>query len=319
MAVALALPALGVLPSGPADGPAEQPPAGQIVFVSGSNRITVIDVATGQRTARTIGAVAGCGPELVVDGGHVVFAGLTRRSMTVYSLPLSLEGRPRRLGAAHAFVRSATPGRVWLAGSTCTRSQMSGAREMTVDGRVTTSTAGRLPKGWLAGAVESGLLIQRGRRPRVWSPATGRLGARLPLDGVQDTYGHFLASCALHSRCSRMAVVDSRSGNRRAVYRPRGYQFGGSPHFSPDGSLLAVPVVSKKRWALAIGPSSGGVAKLVPGSRTGWIYPNPSWSASSGRLLFRAPGALIKAYLPGEPRAVQTAVRLRHTRPFVAG
>ena len=298
--------------------PAPQP-AESIVFVSGANRLNVVDVATGEAQSREMKSLAACGPELVVDEGRVVFAGMTRRQTTVMSLPLSLEGRPLRLGNAHAFVPSAAPGRVWLAGTTCTVAHMTGARELTVDGTETVASTRRLPRGWLAAAVPSGLVLVQGRRPRVWSPQTGRLGARLPLDGVEDAHGNLLAGCALHARCHRFAVVDSRSGNRRALRPPRGYTPSGSPQFSPDGSLVAFPVVRGRRWALALGSGGGGQATLVPGSRTGRVFPSSDWSRSSGRLLFRAPGGLVKAYVPGSSRATQTEVRIEHRGPFAVG
>ena len=150
--------------------PAPQP-AESIVFVSGANRLNVVDVATGEAQSREMKSLAACGPELVVDEGRVVFAGMTRRRTTVMSLPLSLEGRPLRLGNAHAFVPSAAPGRVWLAGTTCTLAHMTGARELTVDGTETVASTRRLPRGWLAAAVPSGLVLVQRRRPQVWSPA----------------------------------------------------------------------------------------------------------------------------------------------------
>src|SRR5262245_23986170 len=81
-------------------------PAEPVAFVSGANTLNVVDVASGERITREMSSLAACGPELVVGSGRVVFAGMTRRGTTVYSLPLSLEGPPRRLGKAHAYVQS---------------------------------------------------------------------------------------------------------------------------------------------------------------------------------------------------------------------
>ncbi len=162
------------------------------------------------------------------------------------------------------------------------------------------------------------MIVQRWR-PHVWSPATGRVGARLPLEGVEDAHAHLLVGCALHARCRRFAVVDSRSGNRRALRPPAGYTTSGSPQFSPDGSLVAFPVERERRWALALAPGRGGRATIVPGSRTGRVFPSADWSRTSGRLLFRAPGGLIKAYEPGTPLAVQTRVRTSYRGPFAVG
>jgi hypothetical protein len=80
-------------------------PAETIVFVSDANRLNVVEVMSGELRSREMTSLAGCGPELVVEDGRVVFAGMTRRRTTVMSLPLSLSGRPAaRL--AHAFVPS---------------------------------------------------------------------------------------------------------------------------------------------------------------------------------------------------------------------
>ena len=50
-----------------------------------------------------------------------MFAGLRRGRTTVFAAPLALDRPPVRLGAAHAYVPSATDGRVWLAGVDCDR------------------------------------------------------------------------------------------------------------------------------------------------------------------------------------------------------
>ena len=99
-------------------------PAGTLVFVSGENRLTAVDVASGRRTSRRIRSVPSCGAQLFVTGGHIVFSGIVKGWTTVFSIPLALDRRPRRLGAAHMFVESATDGRVWLAGTDCDDSRM---------------------------------------------------------------------------------------------------------------------------------------------------------------------------------------------------
>jgi hypothetical protein len=294
-------------------------PAGTLVFVSGSNRLTAIDAASGRRTVRRVGSVAQCGPELHATGGHVIFAGLRRRWTVVYSLPLSLEGRLRRLGRAHAFVPSATAGRVWLAGVDCNRSRMVGVREVAVDGTETAASPRRVPKGWLAGAVGSGLVIQRGRRPQIWHLGTGRTSAPLPLDGVEDIRGTLLVSCALRSRCRRLSILDSASRRSVAVRPPRGQRVGGPAAFSPDASRLAVPLVSKRRWSVALVNTRSGRAATVPGSHTGRHYPHVGWSQSSGWLFFAAGGRRVKAYLPGRPRAVTLPFRISRAPSFAVG
>ena len=105
---------------GAAESPAvPERPAGTIVFVSNENRLTAIDVASGARTTRRIRSVPSCGAQLFVTGGHAVFSGIVDGWTTVFSIPLALDRRPRRLGSAHMFVESATDGRVWLVGTNC--------------------------------------------------------------------------------------------------------------------------------------------------------------------------------------------------------
>ena len=105
---------------------------------------------------------------------------------------------------------SATDGRVWLAGLDCDRARMAGAREVTVDGRVTAESRRRVPGTWVAAAARSGLVIQRGRSLLVWDPSTGRTVRRLPLDVVTDGQGDLMIGCT-----TRRAAATSRSPTRR--------------------------------------------------------------------------------------------------------
>ena len=107
-AVAIAaLPACGGEPP-PAPAPAaksrvSERPAGTLVYVSGSNRLTAVE-RRDRPPPRAHGAtVATCGPELHVIAGHVVFAGAQEGPDDVFSAPLSLDRPPIRLGSAHAL------------------------------------------------------------------------------------------------------------------------------------------------------------------------------------------------------------------------
>ena len=325
----LAALALGALVAAPLPGSDSAPdsdvpsraerPAGSLVFVFRSSRLAAVDVATGRRTVRRVPALASCGPELHVTGGHVIFGGLRRGRTIVYSAPVSLDRAPTRLGGAHAFVPSATDGRVWLAGVDCSRREMVGVREIGVDGEVTQQSGRRVPGTWVEGAVEDGLVILSRRRLAVWSPRTGDI-RRLPLEGASDAHGTRLVGCALRSRCRRLLLLDTGTGANVTARPPRSYRFDYGAEFSPDGALIAAPVVSGRRWGVALVDARDGTASVVPGSRTGRIYPTLSWSASSGRLFFLAGDGRIKAYRPGEPRARMLPFRLpRNALAFVAG
>jgi hypothetical protein len=317
----LVVSALGLALAQPLSGdqPSREQPSGTLVFLSRGNRLTAVDVASGDRTVRRVGGVASCAPELQVTGGHVVFAGIRRDQTVVFSVPLALDRPPRALGTAHAFVRSATGGRVWLAGTDCDRSKMVGVKEVTVGGRVTMSTHRRVPGAWLAGAVKEGLVMQRGRALVVWDPSTGRRND-LALDALLDVQGQLMAGCPKRSRCRRLAILDAGTG-RTTVARPKApFRLDLSARFSPDGSLLAAPAVAKRRWHVELVATHDGTTTIVPGSATEDAYPDLRWAPSSGWLFFRAANDRLRAYRPGQPRAVTLPFRWpRKAVAFVAG
>jgi len=308
MAVALAaLPACGgeaPRAAAPHEAVSERP-AGTLVYVSGSNRLTAVDVASGRRSVRRVASLAACGPELHVTAGRVVFAGLQKGRTTVYSAPLALDGPPVRLGSAHVFVPSATAGRVWLAGTDCNRRTMIGVRELTVDGRATVESRRRVPGSWVAAALRDGLVVQRGRTLSIWDPRTGRTVRRLRLEAVTETRGDLMLGCT--GRCHQIAVADAATG-RTVVARGRHLDLGGK--LSPDGSLLATATLRHRRWRVALVNTRTGATSILRGSRTGRTYPQVAWAASSGWLLIRGRGGRLLAYRPGSQRAVGLPLRL---------
>jgi hypothetical protein len=289
-----------------------------VLYVTDGNRLTSVDVASGRTTRRRVD-VASCGPSVYVTGGHVVFAEIRKGRTIVYSLPVELDRAPRRLGSAHAFVPSAVDGRIWLAGTDCSRRRMVGVKEMTVEGKVTASSRRRVP-GWLVGAVDDGLVLQRRRSVFAWDPASGRKVPQPKMNAVSGMQGNRLAGCTPGTRCSGLSIVDAATGDSVAVRLEPPYRLGGMAHFSPDASLLATPVVAKRRWAIAIGHAADGRLSIVPGSESGKWYPDVAWSRSSGWLFFRARHGRLMAWRPGEPRAVALPFRLpRAAVSFMAG
>jgi hypothetical protein len=325
---AVAIAALPALPGCGGDSPraaaprsrVSEQPAGTLVYVSGSNRLTAVDVASGRRRVRRVPSVAACGPQLHVTAGHVVFAGVKRGRTTVFAAPVSLDRPPVRLGAAHAFVPSATEGRVWLAGLDCDRPAMVGVEEVTVGGRVTVASRRRVPGSWLAAAVHRGLVIQRGRSLLVWDPRTGRTLRRLPLATVTEGHGDLMIGCTARSRCRDLAVVDAATA-RTVVARPTGRRrldIGAA--LSPDGTLLAAPARRKRRWSVALVDTRSGATAIVRGSQTGTTYPQLSWARPSGWLFIRGRGGRILAHRPGASRAVRLPLRLPpEAAAFAAG
>jgi hypothetical protein len=289
----------------PAASVAERP-AGTIVVLSDSNRLTAIDVATGRRTARRIRSVPACGAELLVTGGHIVFSGVVKGKTTVFSVPLALDRAPRRLGAAHMFAASATDGRVWLTGTDCDRIRMAGVRELTVDGEVTFESDRRVPAEALLGAVPDGLVISRRRALHVWDPVTGT-GRRLSQEWAFGIEGTMLSGCA--ADCGQLAIVDTASGRTVPVPSSEGRELDMGGAFSPGGALLATPARTGRRWAVALVDARTGTHTIVPGSRTGRVYPELRWARSSGWLFIRD-GRRVRAYRPGAGRAETLSLRL---------
>ena len=290
-------------------------PAGTLVFTFGTNRLMAIDVASGRRTARKVPSVAACGPQMYVTGGHLVFAARQRRRTVVFSVPVALDRPPRRLGAAHAFVPSATEGRVWLAGVDCTRSAMVGAREVTVDGDVTAETDRRIPAAWLAGAVSRGLVLARSRELVVWDPETGETGRPLAIQAVTATRGDLLAGCAAGADCSGLVVLDAATGRQVLTRRPIEWD----ARFSPDGSLLATPARVDRHWRVALVEARSGRTTIVPGIRSRH-YPQLSWAASSGWLFVQTGPRRMMAYRPGLSRPVALPFRApRGAIAYIAG
>ncbi len=257
-------------------------------------------------------AVAQCGPQLHVTGGHVVFAGLQRGRTTVFAVPLALDRRPARLGAAHAYVPSATDGRVWLAGV--------GLRPPGADRRARGD--GRRPgdrgelgaacpaRGWTA-ATRDGLVILRERALHVWDPRTGRTIRRLGLAAVTESRGDLLVGCT--ARCRHLAIV---SGRRTVVAQRR---LDAGTALSPAATLVAAPALRGRRWTVAMVDTRTGAATTVPGTRSG-TYPQLAWARSSGWLFIRGRGGRVLAYRPGQPRAVRLPLRLpREAADFTAG
>jgi hypothetical protein len=313
----VAAPQVLAAPIHSSSGPAETP-AGTLVSIVRSNRLTAIDAASGRRTVRRVKAVAGCGPELFQTGGHIVFAGLIDTRTVVFSVPLSLDRPPQRLGSAHAFVPSATDGRVWLAGVDCSRKRMVGVREVTVDGEPTLASGRRVPGSWVPGAVKDGLVLQRGRALYIWDPRAAGTGRRLDLDAVTAAHGNLLVGCAAGSNCSELAIMDTNSATE-ITPRLESHRLESDAAISPDGSLVAMPARANRRWSVALVDTRDGTTSIVPGSDTGDSYPELSWASSTGWLFFRA-GTQVMAYRPGEPGAVKLPFRLRRDAiGFVAG
>lgn len=286
-------------------------PAGTLYLASlREPTLTVVDVASGQ--AREVPAPIAPGDPpyaLVRTGGKLVVYG----GGHTYALDLDLRSPPRDLGESWYFVPSAAEGRVWLLTldpeSPETVRDLLAAREVAVDGRVTVPTSGRPPSHGPAilAAVRNGLLYQeRGRALALWNPATGELTLRLPGAFPADTHGNLVAWC--DKRCSRFHITDAGTGEDTAIPPGEGFRFEATYEgaFSPDGSLLALPVLTSpatngedNRRQVALVDVKRGTARLVEGPALADDYPLMAWSSTGDWLFFAAGAGRIMAYQPG--------------------
>jgi hypothetical protein len=307
--------------------PNEHPQSHDTLFLEGPgkyDKLVALDTRTGR--ARTL-PITGCGCDadfcLVPSGGKLVIASPGKTSVYDPSRP----GPPRaqQIGTGWEIVPSATPGKVWLAirdhrrktRGTWPALKLGEVREETVGGRVTESArAPGLdwwpggPGSFPAGAVKAGLVFVTDDGLRIWNPRTQAVTVRVPgrTPLVVDTNGNLVAWSSLHGRT--FPITNARTGETRRMKPPPGYSFhtGYDGAFSPDGSLLALPVVATRdlrpnnkprddaKWSIALVDVSEGNARIVKGSRLDPIYQPMAWSASGSQLFFNAGEGRIMAY-----------------------
>lgn len=323
------------LPMG-CSGGAEKPPdrgtraatSGSIELPSGilflkhgrEQSITRIDLATGESVTVTLPELAPGDPpfNLIHTGGRLVFYGGSH----TYALDPDLKGPPEDLGESWYFVPSGHEGRVWLTTldleSPETVRDLEAVREVTVDGEVTVPETGRPPSNGpsIIAAVKDGLLFQEADQLRLWDPRTGKVTLRLPGQFPAAAAGNLIAWC--RQSCPNLHVTDAATGNDLAVVPGDSFRFEETYEgaFSPDGTLLAVPVVTSSgthleghRHQVGIVDVRAGTARLVEGSDLPDDYPAMAWSPSGEWLFFSAGGGRIMAYTPASEKVVVLPVR----------
>jgi hypothetical protein len=315
----------------------------------GLDRLVALDVHTGR--ARTLPIPVGCTDAtdcLVASGGKLVIAS---GGTSVYDPRRPGRPRVRQIGNAWAIVPSATDGRVWLAVRDHRKKaraiwpalKLRAVREETVEGRVTqTARAPGLdwwpggPGNFPQGAVKAGLVFvvdpgvevsgpsgnSGDRGLRIWNPRTRKVTVRVPgrVPAVVDTHDNLVAWCSGY--CHDYRITNGRTGKTRRMKPPPGYsfQFGYDGAFSPDGTLLALPVVPARdaerrdhkqpndaRWSMALVNVPRGTARIVTGSSLNPDFHVMAWSASDKRLYFSAAGGRVMAYRPDAPKATRVA------------
>lgn len=276
--------------------------------------ITRIDLGSGESTTISLPQLVPGDPpfHLVETGGRLVFYGGSH----TYALDLDLKGPPQDLGESWYFVPSGREGRVWLTTldpeSPETVRDLTAVREVTVDGAVTVPEAGRPPSHGptILAAVKDGLLFQEDDELKVWDPLAGKVTARLPGPFPADTHGNLVAWCK--QGCPKLHLTDVAMGEDLAISPSDSFRFEETYDgaFSPDGALLAVPVVTSPgtheghRHQVAIIDVKGGTARLVEGSELADDYPAMAWASHGEWLFFSAGGGRIMAYRPGSDVAI---------------
>jgi hypothetical protein len=202
----------------------------------------------------------------------------------------NLQGGSTTLGDAWCFAPSATEGRVWLAfldpDSPDTVRSMESVREVSLDGEVSVDSP-LPPDRWHCpvGAVDQGVLFQDDEGLVVWDAESRKVVSRLPGPIPAATNGSLVAWC--EQNCTGgLHLTDIGSGEDSVVEADDSFQFQDyDGDFSPDGTLLALPVTtdnSEHPRQVAVVDVQARTVKLVEGVE---IRGPMAW-ASSGERLF---------------------------------
>ena len=190
--------------------------------------------------------------------------------------------------------------------------------EVTVEGRVTVPEVVPLGGRWPVGAVDDALVFES--RPgglEVWEPRTGEVTRRLPGAAMGTTHRDLLAWC--DASYETLHTTDVLTGETRAIAPPEGFvAFDcSSGAFSPDSTLLAVPVTGRRGFeakrTFALVDVERGVARAVEGSEVEPPYVYIAW-VSTGESVFVSGGERyerrILEYRVGDERAVPVPVEV---------
>jgi hypothetical protein len=261
--------------------------------------------------------LAGDGEMWVVDADTGSVEHRTNAQLKPGDAPHRILARGRKLvmgtpfGDSAFYLPSARADRVWVVDTSPRTGEVRAVREVTVDGE--TTVAATRPPGLRRplGAVNDGLLLEAGNGVDVWDPASGRIVHHLqPETGIIGAAtGGVVTGCST-VWCGALRLIDVATGGERLLRAPDGVAF--EPWlgaFSPDGSLLALPVrepgpLDAPRDLALVDIARHRVA-LVPGSRVPAGYTLIAWS-SSGRHVFLTGGdrrRVIVGYRLGSLRA----------------
>jgi hypothetical protein len=228
----------------------------------------------------------------------------------------NLQGGSRTLGDAWCFAPSATEGRVWLAfldpDSPDTVRSMESVREVSLDGEILVDSP-LPPKRWHCpvGAVKQGVLFQDDEGLAVWDAESREVVSRLPGPFPADTHGDLVAWCEQNCR-GGLHVTNIGSGEDIVIEADDSFQFQETydGDFSPDGSLLALPVAtdnSEHPRQVALVDVQARTARLIEGVQLGGPM---AWASSGDRLFIVVGKERIAVYdrASGELREVSVDV-----------
>jgi hypothetical protein len=280
--------------------------------------------------ALLLAALAGCGAEprsaagpklylagdrelWIVDVANQRVRHLKRPLLDVGDAPHRILARGNRLvmgsqyGDSAFFLPSLHRDRVWVVDIDPRYSVVRAVREVTMDGVTTVPATVPPRRTWPLGAVTGGLLLESGSGLDVWNPETGRVARHLAVNPgtLGPTSGRTVVACT-DPLCHALGLTDARTGAARAVRAPPTFTFEPwTAAFSPDGSLLAVPVrvVADGPRQLALVDVASRRTTVIPESVVPPGYTLVAWSAS-GRDVFLTGGG---AY---SPRRVLVGYRL---------
>lgn len=294
----------------------------------GDCSLTIIDLDAG--TARILAlpelALGDSQFRIVRSGRKLVFRGSTSQStgsdVAAFALDLDLEEPPQNIGESWYLVPSATEGRIWLAildpESPGSERALEGVREVTVEGEVTVPDI-PLPVGrWstLVGAAQEALVFQGDEGLEVWDPFKRNVVMRLPGSFLADAHGSVIAWCDVG--CKEFNITDVTTSESLVVPPGEGFSFIETNYgaFSPDGSLLAVPVVTDAtgRTQLALVDVDQGTASVIKGSELDSAYGSITWSSSGNWIFFNAGNHKVMTYQTGSAEAEVLPVEIE--RPF---
>ena len=286
-------------------------PDGLLVLgVLSPERAMVADPRSGAVRGRRLPGGTLChGPVLGV-GDRVVIGGVRASSPVALSLPLTLSGPARSLGAADTFATSSND-RVMLGRWThrnSTRPRL-GVREVDLDGRAGARAGTRLPR-WSAmhAVLEDGaVLISRDQQLALWRRS----------DGVLEPIGDGWVIAAGRSTvawcwpdCDRLRIW--RRDARTTLAPPAGtrVELGGTAALAPDERHLAIALrtdgadrvgvvdVTTQRWTL--------IPRATPGG-----YHAFAWSPSGRWLYLTGRGHRVLGWRIGARKAIRLPIRTR--------